>query len=260
MLAEALAYAAKMIRVFPCRGKVPNTRLVPRGYLDATTNPETIRRWWSIDPTANVGGVPGPRFLVVDVDGPKGEQLAISLGLFAEPTRTARSGRANGGRHLWFLHPGGEIGNKPLGPGLDIRADRGFVVMPPSIHPDTRKRYAWESLSPAIRTPPALFDALRRIQKPAAGNPVSTGPVILEGQRDTTLAKFAGALRRVGAAEPIILAALTGINQDCVRPPLAPNALSRIARSMTRYPALPGFPQPPKPFGRASVSRPWGRR
>src|SRR5262249_49548029 len=59
--------------------------------------------------------------------------------LLAAPTLSVLSGR---GRHLYFRHPGGTIGNKVLAPKLDIRADNGYVLLPPSLH-RSATRYRW---------------------------------------------------------------------------------------------------------------------
>src|SRR5207244_9929350 len=56
--------------------------------------------------------------LVIDIDGPEGEAAARALGLLSEPTLTVTTSR---GRHLWFQHPGGHIGNAPLAPHLEDR-------------------------------------------------------------------------------------------------------------------------------------------
>ncbi len=53
----------------------------------------------------------------------------------------------SGGVHLIFSDPtGGLIRNSAskLGPGIDVRANGGYIVAPPSIHPDTRRPYKWE--------------------------------------------------------------------------------------------------------------------
>lgn len=58
-------------------------------------------------------------------------------------TVTARSG--GGGYHLFFQHPGKPTpndNNGKLGPGLDVKADGGFVILPPSAKRD-RPEYRW---------------------------------------------------------------------------------------------------------------------
>src|SRR5262245_30605751 len=98
----ALEYAARGLAVFPClpRTKEPATR---RGFYDATTNPETIRRYWRV-PDRNIGIPTGviSGFWIVDVDGAVGEasisHLEAKHGRLP-PTCEVITGR---GRHLWF--------------------------------------------------------------------------------------------------------------------------------------------------------------
>ena len=58
---------------------------------------------------------------------------------------------------------------------------------------------------------------------------------ILEGRRNVTLTRIAGALRRHGCAEATIVAALTVVNADRCRPPLEAGELARIAARVSRY-------------------------
>ena len=58
---------------------------------------------------------------------------------------------------------------------------------------------------------------------------------IPEGQRNTTLARLAGTMRRVGMSQAEIAAALLQANKDRCVPPLSPREVERIAASIARY-------------------------
>ena len=85
LLDWALRYAKRGIAVFPiwepfgstCTcgdpdcgspAKHPVETLVPHGCLDATTDGETIRRWWAKRPDASIGILCGKTLFVLDVD------------------------------------------------------------------------------------------------------------------------------------------------------------------------------------------------
>src|SRR5687768_16258456 len=119
--ARALAYAGRGFWIIPLqpRGKAP---LVLTGFHAATTIPEQIRDWWAEWPDANIGCCPGRSgYLVIDLDGPIGEAAAQRFGLLSEPTLEVETGRPDGGRHRWYKHPGGHIGNRELADRLDVR-------------------------------------------------------------------------------------------------------------------------------------------
>jgi len=75
----------------------------------------------------------------------------------------AKSGRANGGFHRFYRHPGGHIGNMRLRDGLDVRADSGYTLLPPSVHPDTAAVYTWSERGPIAVLPPKALEAIRRM-------------------------------------------------------------------------------------------------
>lgn len=160
----AFRYADHGWPVFPCRrrGKAPITE---RGFLDATTDPITVAEWWAKNPEANIGFAPGRAgLLVLDIDSPEGEREATELGLLSEPTMIVTTGR---GRHLYFRHPGGHIGNRKLGPGLDVRADAGYVLLPPSIHPSGRQYRSDGTVEWIKPLSPAALKALRQPAAPS---------------------------------------------------------------------------------------------
>jgi hypothetical protein len=67
---------------------------------------------------------------------------------------------------------------------------------------------------------------------------VCEGTHIPAGQRNVTLTSLAGAMRRQGASEATILAALAAENQRC-DPPLPDAEIQGIAASIGRYPSGP---------------------
>ena len=151
LLRAALAYAGRGVPVFPCEpsAKRPLTR---NGHWDATTDPRVIERWWKRWPSANVGVPTGKKsgVVVLDVDVDDGglESLAKLERAGAPAPKTARARTGGGGIHVFFRYPRGtEIRNSAglLGPGLDVRGEGGYVVVPPS---RTQSSYQWVDRSP----------------------------------------------------------------------------------------------------------------
>lgn len=163
-LAEAAAaYARAGWPVFPLDGKEPIRG--SHGFKDATTDLDTVARWWTRLPDANIGtGIPAT-LCVVDVDAKAGgldtlHQLENSDGV--PETLTVHTG--GGGLHLYFLNPGGELRQTAggLGDGIDTRIPgKGYTVLPPSVHP-SGIRYEWhdENTTPAPM-PRWMVDRLR---------------------------------------------------------------------------------------------------
>ena len=111
--------------------------LVGHGVLDATRDPEKIRKWWSQNPRAGIGGSTEGR-IIFDFDINHGAEVKRC---FPE-TRRHISGRGNGNYHAVY-RVGGAVadsqgpGTNVLGKGIDIRAGAGaYVVLPPSKHPE----------------------------------------------------------------------------------------------------------------------------
>lgn len=146
MFAQALAFAEASVRVFPC---VPGEKrpLTARGYLDATTDPHQIRRWWTASPAANIATPTGrPGFDALDVDvRPDGSgwaalRLLQEAGLIDGWIRAVRT--PSGGLHLHY--PGTDQRNGSLrGQHVDFRGAGGYVLLPPSLirTPEYARRY-----------------------------------------------------------------------------------------------------------------------
>jgi hypothetical protein len=137
-LVAALDYAARGFAVFPCleRTKAP---ACGRGFYDATTNPATLRRWFGSYHSYNIGIATGiiSGMWVLDVDGSDGAlALAALESEFGAlpPTLTVIT---SAGCHLWFRadRPTPSTAGR-IGSHLDTRGDGGYVLAPPSQHPD----------------------------------------------------------------------------------------------------------------------------
>ena len=224
-------------------GKHPRTA---HGLKDATMDEVQIHRWWTEWANANVGIVTGAQsgLIVLDIDPRNGgeEGLADLERQHGVLPKTVLSLTGGGGQHFFFHHPGGSIKSKPIAEGVDVKADGGYVVVPPSSHM-SGEPYRWESAGHPEDVPLAalpiwlcakLTQRLKPGSQPSAALPSKT---IREGQRNRTLASLAGAMRRHGADEATILHSLRSHNRQHCAPPLPEQEVNRIAGSIAKYPA-----------------------
>lgn len=193
MIEHALAYAGRGWPVFPiyetqgeqcaCRnaeckhqGKHPRTR---NGLTGASVDEETIKYWWGRWPNANIGIATGDAsgLYVLDVDE-GGEEALCDY-----PARpdTPETITGSGGTHVLFRRPAGDKFKSQTGilPDLDIRADGGYIVAPPSIH-KSGDRYEWElgPDTPLADPPQWLLDVAQgkgKVRPVAAANDAGEG-------------------------------------------------------------------------------------
>lgn len=168
MLKSALVYAEMGFRVFPCLPK-DKKPLIKEWQNKATTDPDTIGEWWTKTPDANIGVATGHEsgFFVLDVDTKEqkvGNQSFTALEAEIGPlpdTLEAKTG--TGGRHLLFKMPKRDVRNKTsFRPDLDIRGNGGYILVAPSVHPETGQRYMWpcDFDDPIAEAPEALLDII----------------------------------------------------------------------------------------------------
>ena len=247
LLESALRYADLGYPVFPC---VPGTKtpLTEHGHLDATTDADQIERWWQQRPNANIG-ISTAGLIVIDID-------EDSTWLTGEPERSVDlaigplSLTANNGRQFVFRQPAGKAWRNTTGrlaPHVDTRADGGYIVVPPSVLAGG-KAYRWaEGLAlddPPENLPEPPVWLVTQLDGLATGGPTSAHAAagspeanqIPSGQRNATLARLAGTMRRVGMSASEIFAALERANAERCVPPLNQREVERIATSVARYP------------------------
>lgn len=115
----------------------PNSKLpaTSNGFHDATTDSATVVEEWTRHPNANVGVATGSvsGLVVIDVD-PGGDATIEALKRTLGPLPPTFVALTPKGAHAYFRHPGIEVRCSAgrLGPGVDVRADGGYVVAPPS--------------------------------------------------------------------------------------------------------------------------------
>jgi Bifunctional DNA primase/polymerase, N-terminal/Primase C terminal 1 (PriCT-1) len=240
MLRTALALATRGLHVFPCRvaGKEPACE---HGCKDATTDLETIRKWWRQEPQANIAIATGAasNVFVIDVDGLDAEvelrRLEAKHGTLPATVEviTAR------GRHVYFQMPetpvrnsAGKIAPRHRRPwGRRLRA--GTTINSPE----------WEALR-VVRRLRQRFCGRARL---AAGEDhrrqwqrwctdtvrvtlIASG--VTEGSRDNTVAKVSGHLLRRHIDPHVVLTLLQSWNITHCTPPLPTEDVERIVNSI----------------------------
>jgi hypothetical protein len=156
-----------------CPGKHPRSR---HGLHDATTDPAVIDSWWCSSPHANPAVRTGVRpagagviVLDIDPDHDGDNSLARLVAAHGPLPVTLEVLTGGGGRHLYFA-PAGPVPSSAgrLGPGLDIRGDGGYVLVPPSVHA-AGGRYRW--IQRPLRAMPDWLADLARPDRRDSGEP-----------------------------------------------------------------------------------------
>ena len=240
ILAAALVYASMGLSVIPLRGKLPIFKNWPEV---ATTDCDTIQKWFQQQPDANLGIATGKKsnVFVMDID-PRhgGDQTWDDQKTAHKIPDTWQDITGGGGLHVWFRYPNFSVKScSGILPGIDVRGDGGQVVAPPSIHPDTHKTYEWDGLRPIQEQPIAeapqwLLDLLvpaTTERKPHIELPLQ----IPHGVQHYTLLSLAGMLRRLGLGYAEILCTVLAVNDRRCEQPGPQKHIEQIVRSVMRY-------------------------
>jgi hypothetical protein len=200
----------------------------------------------------------GPlRLIGVDVDPRSGGDASLCDLVEAHgddwlETFTVRTGSL--GNHFIFRLPGGVQPHRAkLAPGIDLKAEGGYLVAPPSVHSSGRL-YEVERNEYIAEAPAWMVEELTRSEGEPSRVPVNFqayrerrsspgGAIIVEGERNERLFKVGCALWGKGevGSHTELLQELMRVNLERVSPPLDSDEVYKIADSISgRYP--PGVP------------------
>lgn len=211
-------------------GKHPISK---HGYLDATTDQDKIKKWWTEHPKANIGVATGAisGICVLDKDPRNGGNQSIIK--YGDVPTTVEAVSGGGGGHYFFLYSKDvKSGNGVLGDGLDVKSDGGYIIVYPSLHKDGGM-YEWiTNQSPfeiKMAQPP---EWMKGLIKPK----YYKKEVYEDGERNVALASVAGRMRVSGLNEEEIYHSLLEINKKRCIPPLPESAVKTVAQSISKYP------------------------
>lgn len=258
----ALEYMDMGLSIIPVDRKTKKPLLDAwKPYQSQLADLAEVSRWFVRHPTLNLAFATGrvSNIVVVDADGP--EAIAFCEANKLTSPIWVESGRAEGGRHYYFRHPGGsEVPNRGKMYGrkdLQLRGDGGYIIAPPSVH-ETGRRYAWHAdvewddmpvwrerqLMAVTEENLHLFDfgdldlsgdeadegldALGRLRKR-----VATEGRLRDGDgRNVALTELAGDLVAAGMTDAEVDATIDAAQAECFLDHLDPKEVATILRSV----------------------------
>jgi len=209
-----------------------------REYQKTLPTREEAESWFGSD-DVNIGLITGrlSGYVVIDCDSKEAIESFLERYPDANNTLQIQTGR---GRHFYFQYEEGIRNDtgKLLGPGIDIRGEGGFVVVPPSVHANGTP-YEWLNRNKPIPLNGQLKKVLTgsgtKIQSDNADQLQEGNEKIPEGERNNALTSLAGSMRDKGMGEEAIAAALLAENKAKCEPPLDQKEVTNIAKSIAQY-------------------------
>ena len=244
---QALQYARLGLAVFPIRPRSKQP-LTPHGFKDASKEPQQIEEWWNKWPAANIGiatGQVSDGLVVIDldVDKDKGIDGRVTLreweavhGKLPDETWLAITGR--GGYHYFYRDTATVKNRAGLYEGIDIRGDGGYIVAPPSIHPNGHV-YEWEQdpmLYPLAEANGLVYEFLSPVPESWYKQPLEMPDQIPDGERTNAMVKLVCSQQAKGLSDEAIRAAVRAENAAKCVPPLTDQELEKeVFPALMRY-------------------------
>ena len=226
---EAIKLGRAGFRLLPLkpRDKTPH---IHGGCTNATSNHDDIAEWWTEHPQDNIGIACGYGLIVIDLDvhperGEDGEETLHDWeSEHGELPETVTAETGSGGKHIYYRVTDNISNSTNADLGIDIRAEGGYVVAPPSIHP-SGNLYTWENSPDETEVAQAdenVLAFIRYIQgdkkKKDFSEKFELPEVIKEGERNDTLFRYACSLQSKGNSDAEVLALVGLANKRCIEP------------------------------------------
>ncbi|WP_205417568.1 bifunctional DNA primase/polymerase [Paraliobacillus quinghaiensis] len=227
--------------VFPvvARSKRPATT---NGFKDATTDNEVIKKWFINNPNYNIGLATGCKsgVSVVDVDikNVDGRQTIKNIAnRYGVLPKTITQQTGSGGIHYLFQHPNGLKSSVEALPGIDIRAEGGYIVLPPSRH-QNGESYRWmDDLRPMsvelANLPDFMLNLIKRKDERVSKKDWSyLFNNTSDGVRNVNLTSLTGLLLRRYVDPYLVFEIIKMWNQTRVNPPLSIGEIEKVFESI----------------------------
>lgn len=244
-LDAALGYSKDGYSVIPIspNGKMKKPLVNWTEWQTRRADETQIRNWWKVFPKAGVGIVTGKisNLVVMDIDPKHG---GTDEG-FPPTSRVVATG--GGGQHHYYTYTEGAR-NRTGDNGVDVRAEGGYVVAPPSMH-ESGNPYEWDLLDEpgpitvaqtvALSPSKATHENLNGHANGADHAPLfdQYAPKTFltdhaaEGGRNDAVTREAGYYSGKGIAEEMVLSIC--LNKNAVSPnPLDPREVERTVKSI----------------------------
>ena len=210
---------------------------------------EEMILWFNKWPNANIAVVTGKisNLVILDIDGAEGVNSLKSGNFNIPDTPEVETGR---GVQYYFKYPKGyEIGNSVgILPKVDVRADGGYVVAPPSLHV-TGKYYKWIKMTKMAEMPDWLLNLItksdtknNRLPDTNVVNHLKNNMNDLiinmmkcnidDGVRNGTLVKITGHLLSKNVNPYLVLVLMDCLNNIKCKPPLDRREVANIVLSI----------------------------
>ena len=183
-------------------------------YTKTKASKDMVENWFNHLSGAGIGAVTGKisNMVVLDVEHDCPYSLEELLKKY--PTHMiAKSG--GGGYHLFYQYPTNQsrIANRVrIFDGADLRADGGFIVLPPTLHP-SGNRYQWIERGSLGTFPNSLLDLQSQPKVQEEGWITETLRGVSEGGRNDACARLAGYFFKKGMNADVVEALLLDWNE-----------------------------------------------